>query len=332
VKHVVIDEGMRGSDIRPPALLAEMREMAQRDSAEFLLDAEVQESVCCPGCGGCESSGGYIKNSFHYLTCSGCDSVYVSPRPTSAALHAYYQDSGAARARRRYLAESEEKEGRSDVLWARARWICRLMDEAGPAGDRVLVDVYGRYPSLLTELEKLGCFKEIRSYRSEVKPVAKFTGSGEELPAGAAAVTMFEHLEHSHDPYARLSETAGMLVEGGMLFMTARSASGFDIQLLREHAPYIFPPEHLNLLSVEGVRTLLDRTGFDVVELSTPGQLDVEFVSEALEESPGIISDPFWRYFFGSRDEEAKQDLQYFLQKHRLSSHLRIAAQKRRSE
>jgi hypothetical protein len=331
VKHVVIDEEARSWDIRPPGRLAEMQDAARRDAARFLLADGVRQDVACPACESAGVAREYVKEGFRYATCAECATVYASPRPGLEALRRYYRESDAAAARLRYLAESEAQEGRSEVNWARARWMCRLMDEAGPRTDRTLLDMYGRYPSLLTELATLGCFSSISSYRPDVPPPGTGDDHDAKLPGNLAAVSLFEHLEHAHEPAARLAEIAEAMRAGGMLFVTTRSSSGFDLQLLGEFAPYIFPPEHLNLLSVEGVSRLLDRTGFDIVELSTPGQLDVEFVGETLRQTRGAVTDPFWRYFFDHRDAEARQDLQYFLQKHRLSSHLRIAARKRGS-
>jgi hypothetical protein len=101
------------------------------------------------------------------------------------------------------------------------------------------------------------------------------------------------------------------------------------LQVLWDKAPYIFVPEHLNLLSIEGIGRLLERGGLDAIELSTPGQLDVELVMHAAHNDPAIELPRFIRYLIGSRDRLAHSDFQEFLQKHRLSSHVRVAAARR---
>lgn len=87
-------------------------------------------------------------------------------------------------------------------------------------------------------------------------------------------------------------------------------------------------PEHLNLLSIEGIKILLEGAGFRLLELSTPGQLDVELVLRATADDPTIPVPRFVRYFMENRGIETHADFQSFLQKNRLSSHVRIAAQK----
>jgi hypothetical protein len=66
-----------------------------------------------------------------------------------------------------------------------------------------------------------------------------------------------------------------------------------------------------------------------VVELSTPGVLDVELVRQAVAHDPTIQLHPFFRDLLDRCPREAHEDFQEFLQKHRLSSHLRVAAVKR---
>jgi len=65
-----------------------------------------------------------------------------------------------------------------------------------------------------------------------------------------------------------------------------------------------------------------------LLELSTPGQLDVELVQHALQADPSISVPGFVRYLLHERDALAHADFQAFLQKHRLSSHVRVAAKK----
>ena len=100
--------------------------------------------------------------------------------------------------------------------------------------------------------------------------------------------------------------------------------------MLWDKAPYIFVPEHLNLLSIAGLEQLVQRSGFELVELSTPGQLDVEQVRLACQDDPAIRLPRFVETLLSARGPLAAEDFQAFLQKHRLSSHVRIAARKPR--
>jgi hypothetical protein len=117
-----------------------------------------------------------------------------------------------------------------------------------------------------------------------------------------------------------------VLVAGGFLVVTARSGSGFDVQVLWENAD-VTPLEHLNLISVEGLQTALPRSGFEILEFSTPGQLDVQVV-ERLRKERGAVLPRFLEYLLSHRDALCHEKFQDFIQEQRLSSHLRLIARK----
>ena len=98
--------------------------------------------------------------------------------------------------------------------------------------------------------------------------------------------------------------------------------------MLWEDAENIYPPERLNLFSVEGLTQLCQRHGFEILEFSTPGFFDVEIVRHAVAARPDGPWPRFVRYLAEMRDDEALQALQEYLQRFRLSSFGRIALQK----
>ncbi|OPZ05015.1 MAG: hypothetical protein BWZ10_03098 [candidate division BRC1 bacterium ADurb.BinA364] len=210
-----------------------------------------------------------------------------------------------------------------------------MTDEAGLDRPRAYCDLGTNYPLLFAEIGKLGVFDSMFS----CSPVPGLEDScaryGAQVvaapPDGLAAASAFEQLEHVFSPLDYLRGIHRALAGGGLLFLTTRTISGFDLQMLWGHSPYIYAPEHLNLLSVEGIARLLERAGFEMHELSTPGQLDVELAKAAAEGDPAIPIPPFFRYVLSRRGRETLEDWQAFLQKHRLSSHARLAAVKRPS-
>ncbi len=73
---------------------------------------------------------------------------------------------------------------------------------------------------------------------------------------------------------------------------------------------------------------LFEKNGFEIVELSTPGQLDVELVKNSLKNDKNINLSRFMSYLIEKRDEYVHRSFQEFLQRNNLSSHVRIAARK----
>ena len=119
-----------------------------------------------------------------------------------------------------------------------------------------------------------------------------------------------------------------MLIKNGLLFLTTSTISGFDLQLLWDKSKNIFPIDHMNLFPIEGITKLINDNEFKIIELSTPGQLDIEIVKNAIKQNKNIDVPRFISYFIENRDENDHRAFQDFLQMSRLSSHLRIVAQK----
>jgi hypothetical protein len=325
MKHVVMTSETRASDIRPPELLRRFRELTVAEADRcFPVDSRVD--VPCPACGSEAGEAAFDRHGFTYRRCAACRSLYVSPRPTTEAIGAYYQDSEASAFRKEYLtAETPERRA---ILRERALWIGRIVDETHEAAAGVFADFGTIYPHFVEEVTGLGLFTEVQSvdpspaaHLSILRAKARVVNPE---PGSLSAVSAFEQLEHQGSPRAFLERIFQSLEPAGVLFLTSRTCDGFDLQVLQEHAGYIFVPEHLNLLSIAGVTRLLEEVGFRVLEMSTPGHLDVELVLQAIQEDPSVAP-PFLHHLLGS-SEDARADLQQLLQRHRLSSHLRIAA------
>jgi hypothetical protein len=112
-----------------------------------------------------------------------------------------------------------------------------------------------------------------------------------------------------------------------MLFTTL-TASGVDIQVLGEHVNAVSPPQHLNLLTVTGMKRLVERSGLELVEISTPGVLDVDIVRTTLRECGDIPVPSFARVLAEHPDEAVRSSFQRYLQANHLSSHIRVVARK----
>ncbi len=112
----------------------------------------------------------------------------------------------------------------------------------------------------------------------------------------ATFATAFEVLEHLYRPARFLVSARRLLVPGGILLFTTLTVSGFDIQILWQHPKSVHPPHYLNLLSIDDIRTMVERCGFEVLELATPGGLDVEIVRNTVLENPTIPLSRFERH------------------------------------
>ena len=72
---------------------------------------------------------------------------------------------------------------------------------------------------------------------------------------------------------------------GDMLIFTTLSGMGLDIQLLKENSKSVSPPHHLNFLNPKSVSNMLTEVGFSVLEITTPGKLDIDIVRNFTREN-----------------------------------------------
>jgi hypothetical protein len=331
MKHIVLTDTVSAASIRPPETLAQLKEVSIEDAHRFLADPGVLREVNCPACGSAAQQPAFKKHGFFYKECRGCRSVYVSPRPSEQALARYYQESRAGKLRVEYFTEDSAAARLQHVVESRVDWIAQLIERNGNSG-RHFADYGTLYPSLFREIDRLGWFDKI--YSIEPPDMVASRLEQEDVAVGwpqagtARGVSAFEQLEHQAAPRAFLEALRELLAVGAVLFVTTRTISGFDLQTLWGGTPYIFVPDHLNLLSIEGLSVLFDSTGFELLELSTPGQLDVEMVLEASKSDESIQLPSFVKYVLEHRSDETLNDLQAFLQRNRLSSHVRVAARR----
>jgi hypothetical protein len=338
VKRVVVFDGLNEFAVRPRATFDEYIALLQQDIATHSGDLSARTSVPCPGCGLSGIEHMFTKFTFVYVRCTSCGSIFVSPRPTPSALHAFMVSS---RARRFWSSTVEVETARNrtqSIMHPRAAWVQR---GASDLHRPVLVDLYTKYPTFLEIVNRDGMFSRIVS----VEPVADLRDLARspalqvlqtlrDAAAGgltASVLSAQECLERAEDPDLMMRSGADLLQDGGLLFLTTVTCGGFDLQVLGGRSKNVLPPVHLNLLSLEGIRRFLAHHGFQIVELSTPGQLDVEIVTHAVAEDPDIVLPPFVDELIRHRDRSVHQAFQQFLQEALLSSHVRLVARKTRS-
>ena len=152
----------------------------------------------------------------------------------------------------------------------------------------------------------------------------------EDLPdeiGDAGLVSSFEVLEHVFDPLDFVSALARVAGKKGHVFLSTLCVDGFDIQTLWQDSKSISPPHHLNFVSIEGFKKLFDRAGMEIIDISTPGKLDLDIVGNYLKEHSKASETSL----FGSRfierlnsHPELATKFQTFLADNLLSSHVWI--------
>lgn len=328
---------MKESDIRPQALFNRYLELSELDVAHFFGDRAAFLDVACPACASQRQAPAFEKLGMRYVSCEACQSLYLSPRPSPEMFAAYYRDAESVKFWGTDYFKVTAEARREKMFRPRAQLVAQLADRFGAPHTGALVDVGAGYGIFLEEAAKLARFGAVLGIEPAPNLAAICRAKGfsviekalEQVAHGevqAVFATAFEVLEHLFEPAAFLAAVRRILAPGGICLFTTLTVTGFDIQVLWQHSKSVYPPHHLNILSVAGVPRLVERAGLQLVELSTPGQLDVDIVRNAVHENPTIPLPRFIRHLICDASDDVREDFQRFLQANRLSSHIRVVA------
>jgi hypothetical protein len=143
-------------------------------------------------------------------------------------------------------------------------------------------------------------------------------------------IIAIDSFNRAADPHILLGALDKTLSPGGLVFITATVASGFEIQSLWEKSPSVIPPDKINLPTVEGLKKYFAEPSWEILELSTPGMFDVEMVYRAIQEEP----DEHWprviRGLVQHSDAAGRTLLIELLQSQHLTSFARLVIKKKK--
>lgn len=329
---------MKEKDIRPKELFDAYLKTVAEDIASFFGDRSGFLAVDCPACGTNDAADAFVKDGFRYVECRACRTLYVSPRPSQETLDRFYRTSKSSRFWvERFYKETEDAR-REKIFRPRAREVVAAARGHSPKKDLTVVDVGAGYGTFLEELRATGAFREVWGLEPSTAladvcekkgfPVLRATAEEARTPRRFDVATSFELYEHLFSPHVFLQAVHGLLAPGGLLYLTTLSGQGFDTLLLGPASKAISPPHHINFINPASLARGLERAGFEVLEIKTPGRLDVDIVLNRFKET-AVNVDAFTRKILFDSGAEVQARFQTFLQENRLSSHIQAVARRR---
>lgn len=335
MKTVVYDQDFDELEIKPRDDVARYLELLDQEVRSRLAASADLRSRPCPACDTEEGRRAFEKSGLLYRDCATCGTLYVSPAPPDDVLRSFCEESVAMRFWNERIWAGTQEVRRRRIHAPLASWIITTLDRHLPDARRAVdLSWYGRL--LVEELRDQGgpltrivaagpmAAHEFAGFVSDGIDVRIATPQQVREAAPVDAVTALDAIPRSADVNRFMTGMTEILRPGGLLFLTAASVDGFDMQVLWDEAPSVHPPDRINVFSVDGLERMAQRHGFEVLEFSTPGAFDVSVVREAVLTSPEADVPRFVRSVL-VRGERAMEDFQAFLQHHRLSSYARLA-------
>jgi hypothetical protein len=324
---------MKEEEIRPKEIFEEYLELARQDTIRFFSKAAIFP-VNCPAC---DEPGEFAfrKSGFDYEQCPSCLTLFVSPRPEKKAFDLYYEDSPSTKFWATTFYKATE-EARREKIWKPKSRLIKEKIEGRLKPESPIVDIGGGYGVFSEEMGKIWV-GPIRVVEPSVHLSAVCREKGldvlecflenlqpAQLPTGQKCFVSFELVEHLQNPLQFFQTISDLMNENDLFVFTTLSGLGVDIQTLWEDSKSVSPPHHLNFFNPNSIKTLLARVGLSTIEVSTPGKLDMDIMSNNRE----LIKDRFWRNYLEWADSAALDEMQRFVSEHLLSSHMMVVATK----
>ena len=332
MERAIIHSDLKKQEIQPQLLLEKYFDLLSIDIKKILSRYSLKSSSC-PVSGEKEVQNSFTKMGMQYQVSQTLGNIYLSPRPNMEMLKQFYQESPA---RKFWLTElwPETQEARQEKIilpqleWAHG-FITQYTYERKLLLAEFLPNHWGYYNSakeFFTESKYILVDPLFDPDISNVDVQNSYM-LDEVAESYIDAVFLFEALDRSINPFNLLQKVINSLKPGGLCFITCLLSSGFEVLALGHKSEIFVPPERMNLLSYEGMNALIENiNGFDVLEFSTPGVLDIPNYIKQIEE---VINSYFSHYIFRKRqDSELLNSFQDFLQTNCLGTFGRLVLRK----
>lgn len=320
IQHEIQDASIRINDLHPDATYAEEQRLAEA-FVRFKTPSFPPGIAPCPVSGGSRHEIFFERFGRAYALCPRTWTVALVGEPDPEALRAYFCDSDLSRFRASPAYQDALSRRRAHLWESQLEWVGqRLRRHLGPGSFSVLD--WGAKAAGRVAAFSAAPFVSRYAVMEPLSPVSPRPPQGP-----CEVVLLFDALQRFWRPAELLSRIGSLMSPGGLLFLTLRSGSGFDVLTLGGRNTTIYPLDHVCLPSVHGVRLLAEQTEFEVLELTTPGQLDVAIVEQNKATIPQ--SQYFQRYVMSQCDNAMQERLQAFLQRNNLSSHIQAIIRKK---
>ena len=319
IRYEFMDTGIKEEDLHPDNIYSKEKQLSKNFVQGLKKSKEIQP---CPVCGMNRDEVLLQKWGFLYAICPRTWTVSLASLPEKEVVSEYYYNSELSHFRASQHYQNLVMEKRKDLWERQLGWMEGRISRYLGNDKYQVIDWGGKFVGWIESLDTASFVNKLYLIDS-LPPIQDDGGGGGPVDI----VCLMDVLQRELNTFDLLKRIAQKINHGGLLIGSCRAGSGFDILTLRENAESVFPLDHIFLPSPQGMEYLLAQTGFELLEITTPGLMDMKYVKNAGENIP--LDQYFLRYIIANGDELLLERMQGFLQRNNLSSHLRFVARKR---
>lgn len=293
----------------------------------------------CPACNKKKSKYYFTKNGFKYNICNNCRTYFVNPRPSLKLLDSFYKQSKVYEYFNKFIFPQTEKIRSKKIFLPRVKKIIKICKNKNIKKPNIM-DIGAGYGTFLKSAKETKFFTKLLAVepsehganncrRIKLKVFEDILENlNVKLTGKLDLITSFEVVEHLFSPIKFLKLIKKFIKKNGLFIITCPNGEGFDIQLLKKESNSI-DHEHLNYFNPESIKKLYERAGFEIVQIFTPGKLDVDIVFNNYEKNKLKIKKNenfITKFILESKNKKIKENFQKFLIENNLSSNMWVVA------
>ena len=324
--------------IRPKKLINKIEKHIQSDIKFLKLNRGKFTKVACPACQNKKNKKYLTKSNFKYLICEKCFTFFLSPRPTKNLLEKFYKQSAVYNFFNNFIFPITEKNRSKKIVLPRIKKIIELSKKYNLDKPSIM-EVGAGFGTFCHYANKSKYFSSVMAVEPSPEGAANckkkninvYQGVIEKLDINKKfdLLVNFEVIEHLFSPKNFLNSMKKFLKKKGFIILTCPNGMGFDIQLLKEKSDSI-DHEHINYFNPSSIKKLFRGCGYKVLEVFTPGQLDVDIVrNKILNKKFFLNNNSFYEDIIIKNYATKGVNFQKFLVDNNLSSNMWVVAQKK---
>ena len=324
---------MKEEEIRPKKVFDQYIDLAIKDTKIFFKNS-VLKKINCIACN-LNTKKIFSKYNFQYHLCDNCLTIYTNPRPPESDFFNYYLNSKSSK----YWASNFYKitaKARIKKIWRpKAKLINKIINKNKFNRDTQIIDIGGGYGLFADEIKKY--FKNVKIVEPAHHLAAICMEKGHlvinqfleklkksDFDNGKKVFVSFELIEHLHSPKKFFKKLNDIMKSRDIFIFTTLSGIGLDISTLGKNSNSIMPPYHINFYNPYSIEIFLKKSGFKILEITTPGKLDVDILKSNHKSTNSIL----WSYIFKTSDDLFLKKMQRFISQNNLSSHMMVVCKK----
>ena len=333
MERAIIYSNLKKHEVNPSKLLFEYLDLLKKDIKLFFPQSSLNKTFC-PVTNESDTNEIFTIMGLDYRISKSFQNIYLSPRPSYKDLKKFYEKSDARKFWITKLWENTKSARNQKIIIPHLNWVQDFLTQYCNEKKYNIAEYYpvhwGYY---------LGSKKVFTSYNYQfVNPLFDQLSIMENVDdvqyvtdvddESLDAVMLFESIDRSVKPINLLNKVKKSMKPGSLCFITCLLSTGFEVQLLGKKSEIFIPPERMNILSYEGLEVLINNIGgFEVLEFSTPGVLDIANVTKKLN----ILDEMnFFKYIFQKKDNNNLiKSFQNFLQMYCLGTFGRLVLRKK---